>query len=98
MKTTRALALILVAALVGCGSVSGGRDPDASLDGTPPDIDAGVDAPVAMVIGNVVDLGAAGGRVTGGGLTFDVQVGHPFSQQQATGGGLTFEGSAAVKP
>lgn len=86
----------LWAALTACGSVDKGH-PDAA-----PDPDAGVDAPpdapMPMPSGNVRELPAAGGRVSGGGLTFDVELGHAFAQQETTGGGLTFTGQAAVKP
>jgi hypothetical protein len=38
------------------------------------------------------------GRLSGGSMTMDVQVGHPVSQQKSTGGTLSIEGGAAVKP
>jgi hypothetical protein len=41
---------------------------------------------------------SAGGRVTGGGYTVEVQLGHPVSQERATGGDHTVEGGAAIKP
>lgn len=92
----RALAIAFGVAAAGCGAA--GKGPaDADIDGLPTDPDAGIDAPPPTT-GNVRDLAGAGGRVTGGGLVLDVQLGHPFTHQPTTGGRLVFEGGAAVKP
>lgn len=45
-----------------------------------------------------LEIGSGGGRLTGGGLTLDVQLGHPVKQQRATNGARSLEGGAAVKP
>ena len=91
---------LLLLCLGSCGNITrkqddaGVRD-DAPRDSAPPD-DAPVDATSAPRKG--VDITNAAGRVTGGGFTVDVQLGHPIPQRPVTGGGFTVEGGAAIKP
>jgi hypothetical protein len=91
--------LLLVVVLGGCGNV---QAIDAAPDDAPPTPDAGVDAappaPDAAQAPRAVDLAGAGGRVSGGTYTFDIQIGHPTDQGSAQGGTYTIEGGAAVKP
>ncbi|HVK84453.1 MAG TPA: hypothetical protein VM513_10125 [Kofleriaceae bacterium] len=80
----------------GSGSGSDARPPD----GPPPDAqppDAPPDATVSSAY-PARELMSAGGRVTGGSLTVDVQLGHPIEQRAAGSGTKTFEGNAAIKP
>jgi hypothetical protein len=43
------------------------------------------------------ELVSAGGRMTGGTLTLDVQLGHPTPRTRMSGGTLSLTGSAAVQ-
>lgn len=93
---------LLAAALAACGSVTPKQQDaappdDAAIDApidAPDRIDAGIDAPV----GSGAELGAGGGRMTGGTFTLDVQLGHPVGQQPITGPTLRLEGNAPIKP
>ena len=100
-----AAALVALALSAGaCGSVGGApadaRPPDdAALDAADaaaPPVDAGPDAPTPS--GTVRELGATGGRVTGGALVLDVQLGHPVSQRPARAGAVVLGGGAAINP
>lgn len=101
-----ALAALLGLAVLagGCGSVGGtpadarpadDAADDAAVDAAPP-LDAGPDAPTPS--GTVRELGATGGRVTGGALVLDVQLGHPFSQAPTRAGAVVLGGGAAINP
>jgi hypothetical protein len=71
------------------GSVGCQRDSQGggSVDMTPP-------APAR----NAAEVVAGAGRVAGGGLTLDVQVGHAVGQAPVRGsGGVTLEGASAIK-
>jgi hypothetical protein len=105
MRALAALVIVGAAAMAACGSVKKGGDDGGTIDASmiidaPMTIyDAMPDAkvgPTAAPPG--AEVNSAGGRVTGGGYTMDVQLGTPFSQQPATGAGKTFEGNAPVKP
>lgn len=94
--------LACVMLIVGGTGCSGGASSiDASIDARPAtdantSIDAGLDAgPAART---ALDVVSAGGRVAGGTLTLDVEIGHAVDQQKATGGTLSIEGGAVVKP
>lgn len=90
------LVLAVVLGLGACGSSHKGSD-DARPDDARTTVDARpTDASVAVRTG--VEIVPAGGRLTGGGYTLDVQVGHATSQAPATGGGKQVEGNAPIKP
>ncbi len=54
-----------------------------------PAIDAGVDAAIDAPAVGPTRVGLGGGRVSGGTLTADVQLGAPIAQHPTTGGTLT---------
>lgn len=93
---------VFAVALVACGDDSAPPMPDAPSGA----IDGGqADAPPAMPDGGTAmapkparEVVSGGGRLTGGSMTMDVQVGHPYGQQKISGGTTTVEGGAAVKP
>jgi hypothetical protein len=94
--------LMSLALTAACGSTTApaadaGADAavDAAVDAAPP-LDAGPDAPTPS--GTVRELGATGGRVTGGALVLDVQLGHPFSQAPTRAGAVVLGGGAAINP
>lgn len=104
-RSRRALAAgLLAGALIACG---GGVE---TVDGpAPPPIDAAVDAVVDAVeppIDAPTD-GAAppsrseltgGGRLTGGTLVMDVQLGHPAGQAPSSAGATVLQPASAIKP
>ncbi len=65
---------------------------DAAVDAFVPEFDAGPETPGAPT----QEVGSGGGKVSGGGFTFEVQIGHPISQKKASGGNFQIEGGAAV--
>ncbi len=75
----------------GAGGGSGGGDGGAG-GGT-----GGGSAGDGGVLAGLRELVSAGGRMTGGTLTVDVQVGHPTVRTKMTGGTLSVEGTAAVQ-
>jgi hypothetical protein len=105
----RPAALLCCALVAACGSVA-----STDRDATPTPVDGGVDADPTPIdamngdamptdamparSGNVGEPMSAHGRLSGGGMVFDVQLGHPIGQAPTTGGGQRFEGAAAVKP
>lgn len=71
------LALALGLALAACGGTSPGEDAA---------VDAAVDAPIDSNVGpSRIDL-TGGGRLSGGTLTVDVQLGSPLAHQPTSGG------------
>jgi len=70
------------------GGVGGGAGGGTAQDG-------GTDAGSGRT---AFQLGSGAGRMTGGGVTFDVQLGHPTNQQPSAGNGTTFDPTPAVKP
>lgn len=89
-------------AVAACGDNKAKRD-DAGTGSNMPPSDAAVDdaaTPDATMIPAYParEIMSAGGRMTGGSLTVDVQLGHPIEQRAAGSGATTFEGNAAVKP
>ena len=79
-----------------CGKVP---PPPAHEDGGVPPIpdarmpvDAGVDAPSAEAHPGSARTPSGGGRVTGGTMVIDVEVGHGVSQGQAQGNGTAVQG------
>jgi hypothetical protein len=88
--------LILTAAA--CGDNNKVRRDDAGTGSDAMPADAAVpDASVPPGY-SAREILSAGGRVTGGSLTVDVQLGHPIEQRATGSGAKTFEGNAAVKP
>jgi hypothetical protein len=93
--------VILVAAAMcatACGTtavpIDGAPPPvDAPLDGASPPVDANLTQP-----GDSIDLTTAAGRLTGGGMTLDVQLGHPMDQSRVTNGAMSMEGATPIHP
>lgn len=95
------LSLCLLLAAAACGDNKARRDDagvprDAGEDAHPDDA-APPDA-TAIPAYPSREIMSAGGRVTGGTMTMDVQLGHPIDQRKATSGSTAVEGNAAVKP
>ena len=96
----RFLIALVVAVGCGCGGVQSNRPdagppgPDAAtIDGGGGGGDGGTTA-----ARNAREIVSGGGRVSGGNVTVDVQLGHPVPQQPVTGGNVKLEGGAAIKP
>jgi hypothetical protein len=93
----------LALALGACGSTA--ATSDASIDPVPDakPIDAGTDAAIdaptdaAATGGSRIDL-TAGGRLTGGTFTVDVQLGHSIAPQPIAGGTTTLTPAPPVVP
>jgi hypothetical protein len=101
------LQAVLVGALLaaaGCGDnlkPGGSGIPSPGRDGGPPVTrDAGVqgDAGTAAQAHPAREVVSGSGRVSGGGMVMDVQIGHPLGQDKTTAGDKSAEGNAAVKP
>ena len=105
----RVTSLLTLVALAACGNVSrrgggGAPDdaqqydaavidaPDAAVD-APPDVQEVQPPPTASR-----DLISGAGRLSSATYTFDVEIGHPVSQQPASGATYTIQGNAAIKP
>lgn len=89
---TAMLACSLV--LAGCA----GARPGADSDGGAADAGAAPDARPARPERSARDVTSGGGRLRGGGLTMDVQVGHAHGQEPMRSGSQTVDPGAAVKP
>jgi hypothetical protein len=93
-------ALALALAVAGCAS-GNARAVDAGGTGGGPTADA---APPAVIDAAAPpptpgqEIVGGGGRLSGGGFTMDVQVGHGVGQAPAVDAGLRLEGGAVVKP
>lgn len=87
-------ALVLVFALGACG----GSDPPPAVDAGPPPDARPAEPDATPPVREHREIVGAGGRVRGGNLTMDVQLGHAVGQQKLSGGTLTLEGAAVVKP
>jgi hypothetical protein len=91
-----AATLAVAPAIAACG----GSNPPPAIDAGPapdaPPVEPDAAPPAAAR--EMREVVGAGGRVTGGSLTMDVQVGHPIAQDKVSGGTLTVEGAAVVKP
>jgi hypothetical protein len=107
-RVRRALAAgFLAGALIACGGGTAAIDApppptDAADVDAPPPTDAGVDAPVdaptdAPPPPTRTEL-TGGGRLTGGTLVMDVQLGHPISQAPASGGTTVADPASPIKP
>ena len=94
--------VFVVLVFVGCASSSSGNHPDAAVNGmidaAPPETDAGVDAPPAAQPRPGRDIVSAGGRLRGGTVTMDVEIGLPVDQSEATNGTRRMRGAAVVNP
>jgi len=89
-------ALVVAVALLsaGCGKVNTSPGDAGS---TPPPAGDGGSTATEGAPGR--DLLSGSGRMTGAGMTLDVQIGLPIEQRPSQGtGGVTFEGGAAIKP
>jgi hypothetical protein len=87
---------VIVLALAGCGGSSTERHDDAAI---PIDAPVAIDAPVdAAKATPATQLTAAGGRISGGAYTMDVELGTGLSQAPTAGAGKTFQADTAVKP
>jgi hypothetical protein len=90
----RALVLLLVA---GCAS-SSQTDPDGRpVDAAGP-VDAPIDGASAQGFRPGAELVVAGGRVSGGSRTMEIEVGHWFEQGETTFGTRRLTGAAVVIP
>jgi hypothetical protein len=93
--------LPLAVAIAACGG-SVTQQPDAA----PPLDDAAVDAAVDAPTDATPDAAAApsqteltgGGRLTGGTLVVDVQIGGPIARTPASGGAVVIQPSTPIKP
>jgi hypothetical protein len=99
----RLIRLLTLFALAACGNVTrpghGGTPDDAQQD------DAAVpDAPDAAVPEVQPaptpsrDFVGGAARLSSATYTFEIEIGHPISQQPATGATYTIQGNAAIKP
>ena len=99
----------VVALAASCGSTRSPTDAappgdgpipiDAGLDAMP--VDGGIDAApldAGMVRPEGAEVTSGAGRVQGGTMTLDVQIGHPVDQRPAAGGVHQIEGGAVIKP
>ena len=84
----RIVALIILV-LAACGGGDGSPPGDAS----PPPSDAATAPPLPTL----TDL-TGGGRLTGGTLVVDVQIGHPIARTPASGGAVVVDPAAPIKP
>jgi hypothetical protein len=89
---------------VGCASSTPGNPSDAAptTDGgvidTATDGDASPDASAAAAPRPGRDIVSAGGRIRGGTVTMDVELGLPVDQSEATNGTRRLRGAAVVNP
>lgn len=82
-------ALALAPAVAACEDDDGGDTVQTKDPGTQPGTPAPADSSEVV---------AGGGRVRGGNVTMDIQIGHGASQRQTrTGDGTNVEGNSAVK-
>jgi hypothetical protein len=88
---------------LGCGGpVEGGAVVDAAeidvpeIDAPDASVDGPVDAPDAAPATSVLDLTSAAGRMQGGTLTLDFEIGHVIDQGGATGGAFTLDVGATL--
>jgi hypothetical protein len=101
MVLGRKAASLLAAGLlagVGCSFQPAGLSPNRDGGGA---VDAAIDVrhdSDGGIARSQREIVSGGGRLTGGTMTMDVQIGHPVSQGQSSGGTQTIEGGAAVKP
>ena len=92
LRSALAAAVVSALAMVGCGGSK------SSFDAATGQIDAGVPDALVANAPPGVEIMSGAGRLTGGNMTMDVQIGHPISQQPASGGNTTVEGNATIKP
>ena len=77
---------------------AGTMAPEEDANTMPPDEDAGMMEPDAATEATAsMEVGSGGGRVSGGGYTFEVQLGHGVGQQKIHGGNYSIEGGAAIQ-
>ena len=95
----RMTSLLILVALVACGPVTRpghGAPDDAPTDTAVPDVPP--DIPEQPPPTPSRDLVGGAGRLSSATYTFDIEIGHPISQQPASGATYTIEGNAAIKP
>ena len=99
--------LLVVIGWVGCASSSTGTGDDARRpDAANASDDAGVTdgapaadaAPDAAPVRPGREIVSSGGRIRAGGITMDVQIGHPVDQSKATAGSIQLRGAVVVNP
>lgn len=84
-RTCWLFASFIVCALAACGGVHSSPPADAA----PIEVDAAIDSPPAPPTGSTrLDLNA-GGRMSGGTLVVDVELGAPLAPRPSSGGTLT---------
>jgi hypothetical protein len=99
----RMTSLLTLYAFAACGPWTrpghGGPDDAQHDDATVPDApDAAVDPPEQPPPTPSRDLVGGAGRLSSATYTFDIEIGHPVSQQPASGATYTIQGNAAIKP
>ena len=93
-------------AAAGCASSSMGGGDDARRADAAGTVDAGaIDAappadaaPDAASVRPGREIVSTGGRLRGGAITMDVELGHPVEQSKATAGSVELRGAAVVIP
>jgi hypothetical protein len=98
MGLVRAVAVLCALWLGGCASSTApgidGAPPPPTADAAPPDAPP-VPPPAAR---EARELVPGGGRMVGGSIVMDAQIGHAVGQTKMTGGTLSAEGAAVIKP
>jgi hypothetical protein len=97
VKSIGLLVMMLgVTTWLGCGSVDDENgDGGAGMIDAPDAREAPPDAAPATT---ALDLTSAAGRMQGGTLTLDFEIGHAIDQGSATGGAFTLEAGATLPP
>ena len=83
--------------LAGCARSSGGPPDGRPLDAAGP-LDAAPDGAVAQAHRPGSELVVAAGRVGGGAVTIELEIGHWVDQGEATAGSRRLTGAAVVLP
>lgn len=95
---------LFVSAIAACGPPA--QQPDAAPPNDDAAVDAAVDAPTDAPADAPTDAAAAptqteltgGGRMTGGTLVVDVQIGGPIARTPSSGGTVSFQPTTPIKP
>jgi hypothetical protein len=99
-----AFAFVVLAFVGGCASSSSGNHDAAGTEDASSSADAGVDLDAAPDASTVApprpgrDIVSTGGRIRGGTVTMDVEIGLPVDQSEATNGTRRLRGAAVVNP
>jgi hypothetical protein len=92
----RAVAPLLLAGAMAlsAGCDKGGGNNNKDFDAAPPGMvsDGGVTAAPPST-----DVVSGSGKLRGGNVEMDIQIGHPTTQKKTSGGNTTVEGNSAIK-